>query len=48
MVKWTARLLHLSVETTANIFEGINFAIIVLAIGIPLFRMLPKIAPQSL
>ncbi len=42
-VKSIARLLHLSVETTANIFEGINFAIIVLAIGIPLFRMLPKI-----
>ena len=42
MVKTLARLLHLDVEITARIFEGINFAIIVLAIGIPLFRWLPK------
>ena len=42
-MKSTARLLHLSVETTASIFEVINFAIIALAIGIPLFRLLPKL-----
>jgi len=42
IVRTMARMLHLDVETTARIFEGINFAIIVLAIGIPLFRMLPK------
>ena len=42
IVRTMARMMHLDVETTARIFEGINFAIIVLAIGIPLFRMLPK------
>jgi F-type H+-transporting ATPase subunit b len=42
VVKTIAGMLHLDVETTARIFEGINFAIIVLAIGIPLFRFLPK------
>jgi F-type H+-transporting ATPase subunit b len=42
LVQAIARMLHLDVDTTANIFEGINFAIIVLAIGIPLFRWLPK------
>ncbi len=42
IVQTMARMLHLDVETTARIFEGINFAIIVLAIGIPLFRILPK------
>jgi F-type H+-transporting ATPase subunit b len=42
VVKSLARMLHLDVDTTARIFLGINFAIIVLAIGIPLFRMLPK------
>ena len=35
-------MLHLDVETTARIFEGINFGIIVLAVGFPLFRLLPK------
>jgi F-type H+-transporting ATPase subunit b len=35
-------MLHLSVGITAEIFEGINFAILALAIGIPLFRWLPK------
>lgn len=33
----------LSVEVTARIFEAINFAIIFLAIVIPLFRILPRI-----
>jgi F-type H+-transporting ATPase subunit b len=42
VVQWCARTLHLDVDTTAKIFEFINFAIIVLAIGIPLFRWLPK------
>ncbi len=37
----TAKALHLSVETTARIFEFTNFAIIALAIIIPLFRILP-------
>jgi F-type H+-transporting ATPase subunit b len=42
MVAAAARLFHLSVEATARIFEGINFGIIALAIGIPLFRFLPN------
>lgn len=42
VVKWTAKTFHLSTETTASIFEFINFAIIALAIGIPLVRLLPK------
>jgi F-type H+-transporting ATPase subunit b len=37
-----ARLLHLDVETAATAFEYINFAVILLAVGIPLFRILPK------
>ncbi len=39
----TSKALHISLETTARIFEFINFAIIVLAIVIPLFRLLPTI-----
>jgi len=40
-VQWLANLLHLDVETTAKIFEYINFAVILLAVGIPLAKMLP-------
>ncbi|MGA8042324.1 MAG: ATP synthase F0 subunit B [Terracidiphilus sp.] len=43
IVKTIAGLLHLDLETTARIFEFINFAIIVLAVGIPLVRVLPKL-----
>ena len=42
LVKSSAKVLHLSVETTAIIFEFINFAILALLIGIPLFRWLPQ------
>jgi F-type H+-transporting ATPase subunit b len=42
IVAAAARVLHVSVETMARIFEIINFAIIALAIGIPLRRFLPK------
>jgi F-type H+-transporting ATPase subunit b len=42
-VQAVAKIIHLPVETTARIFELINFAIIALAIGIPLFRLLPKV-----
>jgi F-type H+-transporting ATPase subunit b len=42
IVKWTAKTFHLSLEATASIFTFINFAIIALAIVIPLFRILPK------
>jgi F-type H+-transporting ATPase subunit b len=41
VVKWTARTFHLQAGTAANIFDVINFAIVVLAIGIPLYRFLP-------
>lgn len=42
VVKWTSRTFNLAPEKTAKIFEAINFLIIVLAIGVPLFRFLPK------
>jgi F-type H+-transporting ATPase subunit b len=42
IVRTMARMLHLDVEITARIFEGINFAIIVLAVGFLLVRWLPK------
>lgn len=43
IVKWTARTLNLSIEQAAGIYEVINFLIIALAIGVPLFRILPKV-----
>jgi len=42
LVRAAAKALHLSVEATARTFEFINFGIIALALGIPLFRFLPK------
>jgi F-type H+-transporting ATPase subunit b len=42
LVKATAKALNLPVTTVANIFEIINFAIIVLGIGIPLIRWMPR------
>jgi F-type H+-transporting ATPase subunit b len=45
-VEWLSKLMHTDVETTARIFEFINFAIIVLAVGIPLFKLLPKVFRQ--
>jgi F-type H+-transporting ATPase subunit b len=41
-----AKILHLSVDTTSDLFVGINFAIIVLAIVIPLTRIMPKVIRQ--
>jgi F-type H+-transporting ATPase subunit b len=46
IVKWTARTFNLSAATAAGIFEFINFAIIVLCIGVPLFRWLPRFLRQ--
>jgi F-type H+-transporting ATPase subunit b len=43
LVASIAKTLHLSVENTARLFEFINFAIIALAILIPLVRILPKV-----
>jgi F-type H+-transporting ATPase subunit b len=42
VVKWTAQKLNLSPAITARIYEILNFAIIAFAVGIPLFRWLPK------
>lgn len=43
LVHTLARVFHLDVETTARLFEIINFAIIALAILIPLARIMPKV-----
>jgi F-type H+-transporting ATPase subunit b len=43
VVQTLARVLHLSVETASRIFQIINAAIIILAILIPLGRVLPKL-----
>ena len=45
-VQWVAKLIHADVETTARGFEFINFAIIVLAVGIPLFKVIPRVLRQ--
>lgn len=42
VVKWTAQKLGLPIETTAVIYEIVNFLIIALAIVVPLLRFLPK------
>lgn len=42
VIKAAAGVLHLSVETTARLFEIINIAIVILALGIPLYRFIPK------
>jgi len=43
VVQSIARILHLDVKTTSRIFLGINFAVIFLAIVIPLGRVMPRI-----
>ena len=43
LVQSLSRIFHLDVETTARLFEWINFAIIALAIIIPLGKFLPKL-----
>lgn len=42
-VRTLARMLHLKVEPTARIFEGINFLVLALCIVIPLVRFFPKV-----
>lgn len=42
-VQWLAKTLHMDVEMAATTFEYINFAVILLFVGIPLSRTLPKI-----
>ena len=43
IVKWTAKTLNTSVENASIIYQLCNFLIIVLLIGIPLGRVMPKI-----
>jgi F-type H+-transporting ATPase subunit b len=42
-VQSMARLLHLNIETTIDIFLGINFAIIFFCVAIPIGRFMPKV-----
>jgi F-type H+-transporting ATPase subunit b len=42
LVQWIANKIHQPVETTSRIFEIVNFAIIALAIVIPLAKFVPK------
>jgi len=42
LVKSAAKALHVSDEAMATTFEVINFGIVVLAIGIPLYRFMPR------
>ncbi len=42
VVKWTAKTLNMPVAAVARGFEVINFLIIVLGIGVPLVRWLPR------
>jgi len=46
LVESLSRIFHLDIETTARLFEWINFAIIALAIIIPLGKYLPKLFRQ--
>jgi F-type H+-transporting ATPase subunit b len=43
LVKWTAKTFNLPVETAATIYEFVNFLLIILLVGIPIARILPKI-----
>jgi F-type H+-transporting ATPase subunit b len=43
LVESIGKALHLDVETTARIFEWINFGVVFLAILIPLAKFLPKV-----
>ncbi|MDR3774775.1 MAG: ATP synthase F0 subunit B [Terracidiphilus sp.] len=42
VVKWTAKTLNAPVTVVARGFEVINFLIIALGIGVPLYRFLPR------
>jgi F-type H+-transporting ATPase subunit b len=46
VIKSIAKTLNLPVEATARGFEIINIAIVVLGIGVPLYRFLPKYLRQ--
>jgi F-type H+-transporting ATPase subunit b len=42
IVKWTAKTFNLSPELASHIYTYTNFGLLVLLIGVPLFRWLPK------
>ena len=42
VIQSLARMMHLGVETTARLFEIFNVLVVVLGIGVPLWRFLPK------
>ena len=43
IVKWTSKSTGMSPESTATLFEFINFGLIALLVGVPLVRTLPKV-----
>lgn len=43
IIKSISKALHLSLETTSQLFVLVNFLILALAIGIPLVRLFPRI-----
>lgn len=43
LVESLSRMFHLDIETTARLFEWINFAVLALLILIPLAKFLPKV-----
>jgi F-type H+-transporting ATPase subunit b len=43
VVKWTAKTLNKSPEFAASLFEFINIGIVVLVLGVPLSKVLPKL-----
>jgi F-type H+-transporting ATPase subunit b len=43
VVQYLARMMHVEVETAARLFELFNVLVVVLGIGIPLGRFLPKL-----
>lgn len=48
LVRSLAKTFHLDVEITARLFEFINFAIVALAIIIPLVRLMPRVFRKRL
>ena len=43
LVRWTAKTFGMTAETASGIFQIVNFVIIVLLVGIPIAKILPKI-----
>jgi F-type H+-transporting ATPase subunit b len=43
VVQWMARQMHMSVDTASRIFLILNFAVVAFGVGIPLFRIMPRV-----